>query len=94
MAEPYIVSGYSEDPAARAIDPVYAAAVDLWQAPTYAQAVQQHQSVMADQYGMYEQIRNHADWERLNEQIAREKLGQQQAHAQAQVPLEDYEMEL
>lgn len=93
MAEPYIVSGYSEDPARRAIDPVYAAAVDLWQAPTYVQAVQNH-SMLADQYGMYEQIRNHADWERSNEQIAREKLAQEQAHAQAQVPLEDCEMEL
>ena len=62
------------------MDPVYAAAVGLWQAPSYAQAMeeQQHMVVMAEQYGMYEQIRNHADWERMNERIASEKLGQSQ----------------
>ena len=91
MAEPYIVSGYAEDQTGRAIDPVYAAAVDLWQAPSYVQAVQNH-TMLADQYGMYEQVRNHADWERLNEQIAIEKLGQGQG--QLQPAMNDCEMEL
>ena len=86
-AEPYIVNGYQEDQTTRAVDPVYAAAAGLWQAPSYAQAIEQ-QTSMEEQYGMYEQIRNHADWERMNEQTAREKLGQQH------VPLEDYDMEL
>jgi hypothetical protein len=65
MAEPYIVSGFGQ-----AVDPVYAAAADLWAAPSYAHAV----TNMEDQYGMYEQIRNHADWERRNEVIARERM--------------------
>lgn len=73
--EPYMANGYAADTPARSIDPVWAAAAGLWQAPNYAHAVNQQSSVMADQYGMYEQVRNHADWERLNEQIAREKLG-------------------
>jgi hypothetical protein len=30
---------------------------------------------MEDQYGAYMQIRNHADWEAMNERIARERLG-------------------
>ena len=77
-AEPYIVSGYQADQSAKALDPVYAAAAGLWHTPSYVQAVeqQQHQSAMEDQYGMYEQIRNHADWERMNEQIARERFSQ------------------
>lgn len=88
--EPYIVSGYADGQMPPgAIDPVYAAARNLWQAPTYAQVIGA-QGTMADQYGMYEQIRNHADWERLNEQIAREKLSQ----GQNQAPAEDYDMEL
>jgi hypothetical protein len=29
---------------------------------------------MQDQYGMYEQIRNHAEWEAMNERMARERL--------------------
>lgn len=86
-AEPYIVNGYSADRSSRAMDPVYSAAAGLWQAPSYAQAVEQATS-MADQYGMYEQIRNHADWERMNEQIAREKL------QQVNIQMEDDDMEL
>lgn len=79
-AEPYIVSGY-EAGHSQATDPVYAAATGLWQAPSYAHAVQeqerrqqQQSSAMEHQYGMYEQIRNHADWEAMNERIAREKF--------------------
>ncbi|KAK5164132.1 uncharacterized protein LTR77_010223 [Saxophila tyrrhenica] len=69
-AEPYIVSGY------QSVDPVYAAAAGLWTAPSYAHAVEQQQGQgMEEQYGMFEQIRNHADWERRNEMLAREKLG-------------------
>lgn len=88
--EPYIVNGYAGARHSKSIDPVWAAATGLWQAPTYAQAVEQQQqgSTMADQYGMYEQIRNHADWERMNEHMARERLGQQAAMAS------DYDMEL
>lgn len=77
--EPYILNGYSGAPAqqqhqslVQAVDPVYAAATGLWQAPSYAHAVQQHQGGMENQYGMYEQIRNHADWEAMNERLARE----------------------
>ena len=87
-AEPYIVNGYEGDQRAKSADPVYAAAVGLWQAPSYAQAIELQKS-MEDQYGMYEQIRNHADWERMNEQVAREKMGQVQQFQQ-----EDYDMEL
>ncbi|KAF2166524.1 hypothetical protein M409DRAFT_23162 [Zasmidium cellare ATCC 36951] len=80
-AEPYIVNGYEIAAASpRAVEPVYAAA-GLWQAPSYAETMhqeQQHQRALEDQYGMYEQIRNHADWERMNEQMMREKfVGQQ-----------------
>lgn len=58
-AEPYIVDGYGGRPVSKqSTDPVYAAS-GLWQAPRYA-ANEQHS--MEDQYGMYEQIRNHADW--------------------------------
>ncbi|RMZ26470.1 hypothetical protein D0859_09463 [Hortaea werneckii] len=87
-AEPYIAEGYHRDQPSQATDPVYAATGALWQAPSYAAAVQeerraaqvlrqqqqQQQCAMEHQYGMYEQIRNHADWEALNERIAREKL--------------------
>lgn len=72
--EPYMVSGYQSQ---QAVDPVYAAAAGLWQAPSYAQAMEQHHhqsSAMEDQYGMYEQIRNHADWEAMNERMARERF--------------------
>ena len=75
-AEPYVVNGYEADQRAQSTDPVYAAATGLWQAPSYAHAVQQQQqaSSMEDQYGMYQQIRNHADWEAMNERVAREKF--------------------
>ncbi|KAI7277791.1 hypothetical protein KC345_g6397 [Hortaea werneckii] len=89
-AEPYIAEGYYRDQPSQATDPVYAATGGLWQAPSYAAAVQeeraaqvlqqqqqqQQQSAIEHQYGMYEQIRNHADWEALNERIAREKLSE------------------
>lgn len=76
-AEPYIVNGYEIAMNRHAVDPVYAA-TGLWQAPSYAQATQSEQeSTMADQYGMYEQIRNHADWERMNEQMARQQFAGQ-----------------
>lgn len=80
-AEPYIVNGYEIAAASpRAVEPVYAAA-GLWQAPSYAETMQQQeqkQQALEDQYGMYEQIRNHAVWERMNEQMMREKfVGQQ-----------------
>ncbi|WPH03812.1 Hypothetical protein R9X50_00669500 [Acrodontium crateriforme] len=58
-AEPYMVNGYDADQRARSIDPVYAGSLHLWQAPVYAQQ---------------DQIRNHADWERMNEQKARELM--------------------
>lgn len=71
-AEPYMSSGYRQ-----ASDPVYGAGSGLWQphqTPTYQQAVEQ-QPAMEMQYGMFEQIRNHADWEAMNERIAKERLG-------------------
>lgn len=74
-AEDYMVNGYSGQK--QSIDPVYAAAAGLWQAPSYAEAVRQEeerQQMMENQYGMLEQIRNHADWERMNEQLARERM--------------------
>ena len=84
-AEPYIINGYAnEDPSRSAVDPVYAAAQGLWQAHSYAQALE-------DQYGMYEQMRNYGDWERINQQIASEKTS---GFGQVQVQQEDYEMEL
>ncbi|KAK3677705.1 hypothetical protein LTR78_002555 [Recurvomyces mirabilis] len=74
-AEPYMSNGYQS---AQSVDPVYAAAAGLWQAPSYAQAIQQQQQQQQQeqehQYGMFEQIRNHADWEAMNERVAREKL--------------------
>ncbi len=92
MAEPYILSVYQQP----AVDPVYAAAASLWEAPSYAHAVEQHQqqqqsSMMEDQYGMYTQIRNHADWERHNEMLAREKLARVQQGGRGE---EDWDMEL
>lgn len=69
-AEDYIVNGYAADRTSRSVDPVYAAG--NWQAPSYAEA--QQQRMMEDQYGMLEQIRNHADWERMNERMARETM--------------------
>lgn len=79
--EPYIVNGYEIAAASpRAVEPVYAAA-GLWQAPSYAETmhqVEQRQLQLENQYGMYEQIRNHADWERMNEQTMTEKFGAQQ----------------
>ncbi|KAI7338475.1 hypothetical protein KC340_g945 [Hortaea werneckii] len=51
------------------------AAQDLQQQQQQQQQQQkQQQSAMEHQYGMHEQIRNHAEWEALNERIAREKL--------------------
>ncbi|KYG49308.1 hypothetical protein M433DRAFT_328437 [Acidomyces richmondensis BFW] len=73
-AEPYIVNGYHAMQPARNVDPVYAAAAGLWQAPSYAHAVQEQSAAMENQYGMYEQIRNHADWEAMNERTARDRL--------------------
>ncbi|KAK4540242.1 hypothetical protein LTR36_009647 [Oleoguttula mirabilis] len=73
-AEPYMVNGYQADQHSQSTDPVYAASAGLWQAPSYAQAVQQHSDAMENQYGMYEQIRNHADWEAMNERMARENF--------------------
>jgi len=74
QAEPYIVNGYHANQPAQSVDPVYAAAAGLWQAPSYAHAVHEQSAAMEDQYGMYEQIRNHADWEAMNERMARERL--------------------
>ncbi|KAF2767437.1 hypothetical protein EJ03DRAFT_353059 [Teratosphaeria nubilosa] len=70
-AEPYIVSGYQAEQRVQSMsmDPVYAAG--MWQAPTYAQA---QNRAMEEQCGMHQQIRNHADWEALNEMLAREKM--------------------
>jgi len=63
--EPYIVNGYEMAASRRAVEPVYASG--LWHA-------QEQQQLMENNYGMYEQIRCHADWERMNQQIAREKF--------------------
>lgn len=66
-AEPYMSNGYQQMHS----DPVYAAG--LWQS-SYAQA--QTGTAMEDQYGMYEQIRCHADWERMNQRAMDAQLGQ------------------
>ena len=66
-AEPYMSNGYQQLHS----DPVYAAG--LWHS-SYAQA--QPQTTMEDQYGMYEQIRCHADWERMNQRAMDAQLGQ------------------
>lgn len=73
-AEPYIMDGYqtNEPPtfqSASSIEPVYAASSGLWPGQ------QQHQQGIEEQYGAYMQIRNHADWEAMNERIARERFG-------------------
>ncbi|KAF1823967.1 uncharacterized protein K489DRAFT_316615 [Dissoconium aciculare CBS 342.82] len=54
-----------------ASDPVYAAAAPsgLWSAPAHHTNAQQLEA----QY--YDQIRNHADWERTNERMMQERLG-------------------
>ncbi|QIX00462.1 hypothetical protein AMS68_005979 [Peltaster fructicola] len=69
-AEPYIVSGYQNSPRT---DPVYAASPNLWQSPSYV-STNSPQSTMKDQYGSLMQIRNHADWEAMNERIANDRL--------------------
>ena len=56
---------------ASSIEPVYAAS----QSGLWPGAQQQQQGGMEDQYGSFMQIRNHADWEAMNERIARERLG-------------------
>lgn len=84
--EPYMINGYGmeqHEQHVRSTDPVYAAAV----APSYAHAVGQ-QGGMENQYGMYEQLRNHADWERSNELAAREQLNR------VQISADDHDMEL
>ncbi|EME39501.1 hypothetical protein DOTSEDRAFT_75237 [Dothistroma septosporum NZE10] len=65
-AEPYIINGYEIAAASpRAVEPVYAAA-GMWSAPRYEATLQQAR--LEDQYGMIDQIRCHADWERMNQQ--------------------------
>ncbi|KAK5110797.1 hypothetical protein LTR62_005508 [Meristemomyces frigidus] len=78
VAEPYMSNGYQSQ---QSTDPVYAAAAGLWQAPSYAQAMEQvrgqQNAVFEEQRKVFdEQIRCHADWERMNERIARERMGQ------------------
>ncbi|KAK4951799.1 hypothetical protein LTR10_009719 [Elasticomyces elasticus] len=81
-AEPYMSSGYQQS---SHTDPVYAAApTGLWQQPTpgygygsgYAEAMARdaNASRMEDSYGQFEQIRNHAEWEAMQERVARERL--------------------
>lgn len=75
-AEPYILAGYDQQPqqlSSAAAEPVYAATSGLWQATHLAQAQQ-----MESQY--YESIRNHADWERMNEAYMSERLGHGVSH--------------
>jgi hypothetical protein len=77
-AEPYMISGYEQQHyrqqdhrsslSQAAMDPVYAASAGLWSAPGHANAQQ-----LEAQY--YDQIRNHADWERMNERMMQERLG-------------------
>lgn len=66
-AEPYMVSGYEQRS-----DPVYAA-TGMWQQQDPLAPPSAHGG-MEDQYGMYEQIRNHADWERMNQQAMAHQL--------------------
>jgi hypothetical protein len=77
-AEPYIMDGYqtghsNNNPpqfqSASSVEPVYAASSGLWPGQ------QQQQSGTEEQYGAFMQIRNHADWEAMNERIARERFG-------------------
>jgi hypothetical protein len=85
-AEPYMLSGYEQQYSQQqpqqqqdhrsnlsqaASDPVYAAAAPsgLWSAPAHHANAQQLEA----QY--YDQIRNHADWERSNERMMQERLG-------------------
>ena len=77
-AEPYMANGYQSP---QSVDPVYAMSTQtgLWEAPPTSYGMQlmqqdKYASAMEDQYGQYEQIRNHADWEAMNEQIARERF--------------------
>ncbi|KAK5681510.1 hypothetical protein LTS10_006042 [Elasticomyces elasticus] len=82
QAEPYMTNGYQAS-----VDPVYAASTDLWQqqqTPTpnysygngYAEAMARdaRASRVEDSYGQFEQIRNHAEWEAMQERVARERL--------------------
>jgi hypothetical protein len=76
-AEPYMLSGYEQHQPRQqdhrsslsqaAVDPVYAASSGLWSAG------QANAQQMEAQY--YDQIRNHADWERMNERMMHERLG-------------------
>jgi len=75
-AEPYIMDGYQSGgnppqfQSASSIEPVYAASSGLWPGQE-----QQQQGGIEEQYGAFMQIRNHADWEAMNERIARERFG-------------------
>ena len=77
-AEPYIVHGYAVDQRAKSADPVYAAAAGLWQAPSYAQA-------MEDQYGAFEEMRSYGGWGGRQEGFGTGQQARQQ---------EDWDMEL
>jgi hypothetical protein len=77
-AEPYMLSGYEQQHSRQqdhrsslsqsAMDPVYAGSTGLWSAAGQANAQQ-----LEAHY--YDQIRNHADWERMNECMMQERLG-------------------
>ncbi|KAK5719930.1 hypothetical protein LTR15_007203 [Elasticomyces elasticus] len=82
QAEPYMSSGYQQS---SHTNPVCAAApTGLWQQPTpgygygsgYVEAMARDAdaSRMEDSYGQFEQIRNHAEWEAMQERVARERL--------------------
>ncbi|KAK5702392.1 hypothetical protein LTR17_022354 [Elasticomyces elasticus] len=83
-AEPYMTTGYQQQ--SSHTDPVYAATntTGLWQQPTpeygygsgYAEAMARdaNASRLEDSYGQFEQIRNHAEWEAMQERVARERL--------------------
>lgn len=73
-SEAYIKNRYQGQMSAMSIDPVYAAAVGLWQAPSYDDAVVE--------------IRNYADWERMNQKLVRDAANHEDAD------IDDYDMEL
>ena len=78
-AEPYITNGYQTTLSSQAMEPVYAANMETWQSSNHTLSLPTSQQPMEDQYGLYDQIRNHAEWERMNEQTMRENFATVQA---------------
>lgn len=74
--EPYMVTGYQDTAQQhqQRLEQIYAAAGGAETTPLHTHELEDQEEIMGDWYGALIQVRNHADWEALNERVAREKL--------------------